>query len=180
MDKKIIAVMVTLVVVAALVVAFVMVAAGGGGVHKAGGFTSLFDKLVNPDPVNDTHDQRLEVPTSWEGDKITVSDTITDMSYTSAMVNGLRIYTTNLWFSYIGTEWNQEPSHGTFFSVPMANTWGGWGWLQVNHGLFMITISSATNISADYHAGEVISLSSTVSLVDGTMCFSVWTVENTL
>lgn len=179
MEKKIIAVMVTLVVVAALVVAFVMVAAGGGSLHKAGGFTSLFDKLSNRD-VNDTHDQILELPTSWEGDKVTVSDTIVDMSFTKATVNGLAIYTTHLWFTYMGTKWNQDPSEGTAFQVPMSTSYGGLSFLHVNHGSFELVISSATNISKDYHAGEVITLSSTVAVINSVMCFGVWTVANTL
>lgn len=180
MEKKIIAVMVTLVVVAALVVAFVMVAAGGGSVRKAGGFTALFDKLTNSD-VNDTSHQDLQIPQSWEGDKMTVSDTIVDMSYTKETTfDGHIYYTTHLWFSYMGTKWNEDPTHGVYFNVPVSMV--GTNSMHVDHGSFSITVTSATNISENYHAGEVITLSSTVLLNSSThvLSFGEWAVANTL
>lgn len=179
MEKKIIAVMVTLVVVAALVVAFVMVAAGGSSVRKAGGFTSLFDKLTNSD-VNDTHDQHLELPASWENDKMSVKDTIVDMTYSKSSAGDLDYYTTTMWFSYMGTKWNEDHSEGTSFWVPVEFL--GHNEIFVNHGLFSITIQSAMNISADFHAGESITLSTTVSLNESThvLCFGDWRVVDTI
>ena len=62
----------------------------------------------------------------------------------------------------------------------MKNKNGGLTHLHVDHGLFSLTISSATNISADHHAGDVITLSTSVTLIDATICFGVWSVANTL
>ena len=138
-------------VVAALVVAFVMIASGG--LARSGGFTKLFDKLVNDDEF--TYNQRLNLPDSWDvGDTKKVSDTIVDMYYHDEDHG----FSTTIWFAYKGDKWN-DPTHGTHFFVPDSS---GDGWLEVTHGLFSITIWSATNLSANYDVGETITVQSTL------------------
>lgn len=151
MDKKILVLMAVLVVVAVLVVAVVMVASGGFA--RSGGFTKLFDKLVEDEGL--VYDQRLALPDSWEvGDVKKVSDTIMDMSYHEEEHG----YSTTLWFAYHGDKWN-DPSHGTRFRVPDTS---GDGWFLVDHGMFSITIWSATNLSAEYDVGDTITVQSTL------------------
>jgi hypothetical protein len=172
MDKKIIAIMVTLVVVAALVVAFVMIAAGG--VRSSGGFTKLFDQLeYNGD---ETFHQELEMPADWDaGDVKTASDRIVDMAYNIDESHYTTdVYVTTLWFQYIGEKW-LDTSRGTSFYVPVAD-----GTLLVNHGLFSITVSSATNISAHYDVGDTITIEAQVVSVDGALAFNNWIVADTL
>ena len=172
MDRKIIAIMVTLVVVAALVVAFVMVAAGG--FRQAGGFTELFDKLEYTG--NGTHNQDLALPTSWHvGDKKEVSDTIVDMEYSRQTVGSTSVYITTLWFVYEGNKWN-NPLQGTSFHVPVED-----GLMHVDHGLFHITVSSATNLSAVYDVGEVITMDTMLKTSSsGALVFSEWAIADTL
>jgi len=182
MDKKILAIMVALIVVAALVVAFVMIAAGGGDSAKGGGFTSLFDDLT----YNGTAEtgQVLAMPEDWEaGDERSVSDTIVDMSYYAIDIGTTTVYTTTLWFTYIGDLWN-SPTEGTEFYVPYYHWEGGThnaAWIHVDHGMFSITVSSATNLSAELDIGDVITLESTlIESADGILCFGVWTVSDVL
>jgi hypothetical protein len=149
MEKKILVIMVSLVVVAALVVAFVMIASGG--LARAGGFTKLYDKLVNDDEF--TYNQRLKLPDSWDvGDTKKVSDAIVDMYYQEDDHG----YLTTLWFAYQGDKWN-DPEHGTHFYVPDTSHDG---WLEITHGLFSIQIWSATNLSAKYDVGDTITIES--------------------
>lgn len=168
MDRKIIGVMVTLVVIAALVVAFVVVAAGGIG-GRAGGFTTLFDKLENPD--GETYNQYLALPNSWHADdEVKVSDEIVDMSYEK--VSGeLPYYRTTLYFVYQGEKWS-DPNEGTNFHVPSDD-----GWIHVNHGLFDVTVISGANISASYDTGDVIQLNGKVVLIGSVLGFGEWTVQ---
>jgi hypothetical protein len=170
MDRKIIAVMVTLVVVALVVVAVIALAAGGFG-GRAGGFTTLFDKLENPG--GEIHDQQLVLPSSWHaGDPIAVSDKIVDMYYEE--VSGeLPYYRTTLFFVYAGEKWN-DPLEGTTFYVPATN-----GLVMVNHGLFHITVISGDNISESFGVGDVVQLNCKVVVVGMTLAFGEWTVQGT-
>jgi len=172
MDKKILAIMVALVVIAAVVVVGVALAASGGvGSGKAGGFTSLFDKLEKAD-VNETYNMHLELPQSWNtGDRKDVSDKIVDMSFSRNP--STHIYTTNLWFAYSGDKWN-NPTQGTSFIVPQES-----GDLHVVHGLFVITVYSATNLSSEFDNGDVITLTSTLTIHDADLVFGDWAVPNT-
>ncbi|MGQ9587548.1 MAG: hypothetical protein ACUVT7_04100 [Thermoplasmata archaeon] len=174
MDKKIIAIMVTLVVVAALVVAVVMVAAGG--IRRPGGFTDLFDKLEYNG--TDTYDFDLSLPDSWDvGDKKTVSDIIVDMFFEKRTIGQTSVYITTMYFVYLGNKWN-NPQEGTSFNVPVDS---GNGWLHVDHGRFSITVSSATNLSAEYDVGDVITLETSLVQNSNTMlAFGDWVVANTL
>lgn len=177
MDKKIILIMVSLVVVAAVVVAFVMVAAGGG-IRRAGGFTDTFDKLVYTG--SELEDQRLALPESWHaGDKKSVSDTIVDMTYRKQTVSQTTVYITTLWFVYSGDKWsNPYQSDGMSFYVPDTSTDG---WFHVDHGLFSLTVSSATNLSAHYDVGEVISVDSMLTVNSNAMlAFGEWAVSDVL
>ncbi len=177
MDKKILMIMVSLVVAAAIVVAVVMVAAGGG-LSRSGGFTSLLDKLVYTG--NATEYQRLSLPESWdEGDVKKVSDVVVDMVYYRQTVQQTSVYITTLWFAYLGDKWaNEYLGDGNQFYVP-DNSHDGW--LRVDHGLFSLTVSSATNISAKYDVGETITLQSTLLLNENAMlAFGDWTVADTL
>jgi len=175
MDKKIIAIMVTLVVVAALVVAFVVVAAGGG-LRKAGGFTALFDQLEYTGDAN--HDQRLEMPSGWHsGDKKSVSDQIVDLTYRKTTVSQTSVYITTLWFVYVGDKWSDAyQGEGTTFYVP---TTGYGSWLHIDHGMFSITVSSATNLSAHYSIGDVITVDTMLETNSLAMlAFGDWAVSD--
>ncbi len=177
MDKKIIAIMVTLVVVAALVVAFVVVAAGGG-MRKAGGFTALFDKLDYTGDAN--HGQRLQMPAGWHsGDKKSVDDRIVDMTYRKTTVSQTSVYITTLWFVYMGDKWSdQYQGQGTTFYVP---TTGFDNWLHIDHGLFAITVSSATNLSAHYSIGDVITVETMLETNSIAMlAFGDWAVADVI
>jgi hypothetical protein len=171
MDRKILMIMSALVVVAVLVVAFVLVASGG--LVRAGGFTTLFDKLQNDS--GSTYHQYLSLPSSWNaGDKKTVSDTIVDMMYRSQTIGSTSVYVTTLWFVYLGNKWN-DPYYGTSFYVPSDG-----GWLAVDHGRFSITVSSATNLSARYDIGGVITLQTTIVTNNDVVAFGEWVVASTL
>ncbi len=172
MDKKILAIMVALVVIAAVVVVGVTLAASGGiSTGKAGGFTDLFNDLQKSDP-NQTYNMELKLPSSWhQGDKKTLSDRIVDMSFSRNPTT--HIYTTNLWFVYTGDKWS-NPSLGTAFQVPQES-----GTLHVSHGEFAITVFTATNLSAEFDNGDVISLTSTLTMHDGELVFGDWAVPNT-
>jgi len=174
MDKKILLIMVTLVVVAALVVAFVMIASGG--LRRAGGFTALFDKLEYAG--DETHNQRLSLPASWDvGDKKTVSDTIVDMSFWKETHGSTSVYWTTMYFVYEGNKWN-DPSHGTSFQVPDNSNDG---WMTVEHGLFGLTVSSATNLSAKYDIGDVITLQTVLETNSNVVtAFGNWVVASTI
>lgn len=177
MEKKIILIMVSLVVVAALVVAFVMVAAGGG-LRSAGGFTDLYDKLEYTG--SEQSDQHLTLPDSWDvGDKKKVSDVIVDMTYRKQTVSQTTVYITTLWFVYMGEKWSSPyASDGMSFYVPDMSTDG---WLHVDHGLFSLTVSSATNISAHYDVGDVITMQATLSVNSNAMvAFGEWAVADVL
>ncbi len=178
MEKKIIGIMIALVVVAVVVVAAVTIGVGSGGRH-AGGFTGLFDKATNSD-VNDTHDQQLNLPTDWRsGDKMTVSDTIMDMWYDRTTVGQTHVYTTHLYFAYLGEKWN-DPRHGTSFSVPQ-DIQGSSAWLFISHGEFRIDVSSATNLTAKYDIGDTITLTTMLSVnSNALLAFGEWQVADTL
>jgi hypothetical protein len=177
MEKKIIGIMVALVVVAVVVVAAVTIGIGAGG-QRAGGFTALFDKLNNSD-VNKTHDQQLRLPTSWSaGDTKKVSDTIIDMWYDRTTVGQTHVYTTYLRFAYLGEKWN-DPKSGTDFSVPQDIS--GHSLLYVQHGVFQISVSSATNITAKYSIGDTITLTTMLSTISsGLLAFGEWQVVDTI
>jgi hypothetical protein len=176
MDKKILAIMVTLVVVAALVVAVVMIAAGGFG--RAGGFTTLFDKLENND--NDEYNMDLTLPTSWDaGDKMKVTDVIVDMTYDKVVFGSTWVYQTTLYFVYVGEKWHND-TEGTSFNVPVSLA-GGIYWLHVRSGAFHLSVSSATDLSAKYDIGDSITLETTIAMNGlGMLSFSDWNVANTL
>ncbi|MBU0684534.1 MAG: hypothetical protein ABIE25_07485 [Thermoplasmatota archaeon] len=177
MERKIIAIMATLVVVAVLVVAFVMVAAGGG-INRSGGFTALFDKLEYNG--NETYEQDLQAPESWHvNDKKVVSDTIVDMTYRKQTIGQTNVYTTTLWFVYLGTKWsNPYQGHGDTFNVPDKSQDG---WLQVNHGMFSIEVSSATNLSVHYSIGDVITLENALERNrNNQIGFGDWSVKNVI
>jgi hypothetical protein len=174
MDKKILTIMVALLVVAVLVVAFVMIASGG--LQRAGGFTTLFDKLEYDGDA--TFRQQLACPDSWDvGDKKEVSDKIVDMSFWMEEHGSTSVYWTTIWFIYQGNEWN-DPSRGTVFYIPDDS---GDGWLTVDHGVFALTVSSATNISAKYDIGDVITLETVLVLNNNVVtAFGDWIVSSTI
>jgi hypothetical protein len=181
MEKKIIGIMLSLVVVAVVVVAVVMVAAGG--FKKSGGFTRLFDSLDYSG--NLTYQQWLEIPDDWEvGDQKRVSDTIVDMYHYRTTIQQTYVYITTLYFVYIGDKWT-DPEDGTWFRVPNSDSHGDSNWIIVNHGLFSIQVSSATNLSAAYDIGDVIELETTIVIAnddssDGTLAFGLWAVADTV
>jgi hypothetical protein len=172
MEKKIIAIMVALVVVAVLVVAFVLAAAGG--VRSMGGFSDLFDDLAYSG--TDTYDQNLEIPASWHvNDTKSVDDLIVDMTYNSYTDHGVTVYVTDLYFVYVGDKW-ADLHQGSSFYVPAQH-----GWIHVDHGQFSIRVSSATNLSEQYHPGDIIKLESKI-VSDGvngsTVAFGDWRVSD--
>jgi hypothetical protein len=184
MEKKIIGIMLSLVVVAVVVVAVVMVAAGG--FKKSGGFTKLFDSLEYSG--NLTYEQELEIPADWGvGDVKKVSDTIVDMYYSKTPVQQTYVYITTLYFVYMGDEWT-DSDRGTRFMVPNSVTHHDEvlaTWLTVDHGRFSIQVSSATNLSAAYDIGDVITLETTIVIandttIDGIKSFGLWAVANTV
>jgi hypothetical protein len=172
MEKKIIAVFVALVIVAILVVSFVLAAAGG--VRRMGGFSDLFDDLAYSG--NETYNQLLEIPSSWHvNDTKSVDDLIVDIRYDSFTDHGVTVYVTDLYFVYIGDKW-ASPQTGSVFRVPGQN-----GWIFIDHGLFSIRVSSATNLSEQYHPGDIIKLESKI-VSDGvngrTVAFGDWRVSD--
>jgi len=173
MDKKILTMMVALLVVAVLVVAFVM---ASGGLQRAGGFTRLFDKMEYDGDA--TYHQQLSFPSSWHvGDKKKVSDTIVDMSFWKETHGSTSVYWTTMWFAYQGNQWN-DPSRGTSFSVPDDSSDG---WMVVDHSLFALTVSSATNLSAKYDIGDVITLETVLVLNNNVVvAFGDWIVTSTI
>lgn len=177
MERKIIVIMLTLVVVAIVVVGIVMVAAVG--TKRPGGFTGLFDDLEYSGDL--TFHQDLEIPDGWEeGDVKSVSDTIVDMFYNTQVVQQVTVYVTTLYFVYIGDKWN-DPDDGNWFRVPFSgDDWGELVWKVVNHGLFSIQVSSATDLSAEYDIGDVITLETTIEDAGGTMAFGKWVVADTI
>lgn len=177
MEKRILGIMVTLVVVAAVVVGFVMVAAGGAW-RSSGGFTNLFDDLEYTGDA--TTNQMLSLPSDWrQGDKKVVSDVITDMVYRKQIVSQTTVYITTMYFVYLGDKWsNPYQGLGQNFYVPV--TYSNY-WLHVEHGQFAITVSSATNVSANYGIGDVISIESTLKLNGlGQLAFDTWNVKSLL
>jgi len=170
MDRKILALMVSLLVIAAVAVSVTMVSFSGFG--KAGGFTSLFDSLEYTG--TSAHGQRLALPDGWNaGDVKKVSDRIVDMSYWKETHGSTSVYWTTMWFTYLGNKWN-DPTWGTLFYVP-DNSHDGW--LDVTHGLFSITVSSATNLSAQYDVGDVITLQTTLETNSNVvLAFGDWIV----
>jgi hypothetical protein len=177
MEKRILAIMVTLVVVAALVVGFVMIAAGGGIRLGGGGFTNLFDDLEYTG--NSTTSQLLSLPSDWDGDRKAVKDVIVDMTYRKQTVSQTNVYITTLYFVYLGDEWsNPYLGSGQNFYVPV--TYGNL-WLHVEHGQFSVTVSSATNLSAEYGIGDSITLETEVELNSNAMlAFDTWTIKGTV
>ena len=176
MDRKIVGIMLALVVVAIIVVGVVAVATTG--FKKSGGFTKLFDDLEYSGDL--TYRQELELPDDWEaGDVKGVSDMIVDMHYYRHTVSMTTVYVTTLYFVYLGDKWN-SPAEGTRFYVPVEYNDGELDWIHVNHGLFSIQVSSATNLSANYDVGDVIDLETTLVDAGGTLAFGEWQVANTL
>lgn len=180
MDKKIIAIMVSLLVIAGVVAAVVAVTAGGG-LRSSGGYTKLFDRLsytswASPD------NQYLELPSGWENGEVKkVSDVIVDLVYEETTQYQTTVYLTHLWFVYLGDKWNVPfEGDGTEFYVPIE--WGGGSdWLHVDHGLFYVTVSSATNLSAKYTVGDTITLQSALTLNGNAMlAFGKWTYSESL
>ncbi len=173
MEKKILTIMVALIVVAAIVVAFVMIAAGG--MKTAGGFTSLFNKLENPNP-SVTYGEYLEFPDDWEAlDIVTVSDTIVDIDPRDEdITGGVTVYTVRLYFVYIDDKWS-DPEEGSLFYVP--TTEHSSGYFSVNHGLFWLDVSSPENIAATYDIGDVIELKTALVVNEdnsNTLSFGSW------
>ena len=177
MDRKIIGIMVTLVAVLIVVMVVVLAFVGGGLSVRAGGFTSLFDDLENP--AGGTHNQELAMPTNWRvNDVMKVSDTIVDLSYYKQTVAQTTVYVTTLYFAYMGDKWNDPFNDGSNFNVP-DNSFDGW--MGVGHGVFHITVSSATNLSAHYQPGDVIKLEVVLQTnVNGSLAFGEWSVANTI
>ncbi|MEM2892501.1 MAG: hypothetical protein QXJ32_08405 [Thermoplasmata archaeon] len=174
MEKKILALMVSLLVIAAVAVAVTMVSFGGIG--RAGGFTKLFDSLEYTG--TGTYNQRLSLPDSWhENDVKKVSDRIVDMKYKKEVHGTASLYETTFWFVYVGEKWN-DPRWGTSFFVPDTSNDG---WLEVNHGLFSISVWTATNLSAEYDIGDVISLEVKLEKNDfGVLALGTWLVSDVL
>ncbi len=176
MERKIVGIMLALVVVAIVIVGVVTIAAVG--TKKSGGFSKLFDDLEYSGDL--TYRQELEIPGDWhENDVKKVSDMIVDMRYYRHTVATTTVYVTTLYFIYVGDEWN-SPAEGTRFFVPVEWNDGFLDWMDVNHGLFSIQVSSATNLSAAYDIGDVIELQTTIIDVDGTLAFGEWAVADTL
>lgn len=176
MDRKIVGIMLALVVVAIVVVGVVAVASVG--LKKSGGFTSLFDDLEYSGDL--TYRQELEMPDEWDaGDVKKVTDTIVDMHYYRHTVAMTPVYVTTLYFVYLGEKWN-SPAEGTRFYVPVEYSEGELDWIHVNHGLFSITVSSATNLSHAYDIGELIELKTTLVDAGGTLAFGGWQVADTM
>ncbi len=177
MDRKIIGIMVSLVVILIVVMVVVLVALGGGISTRAGGFTSLFDDLQNPGA--ETHNQQLALSTDWGVNDIKrVSDTIVDLSYSKQTVAQTTVYVTTLYFVYLGEKWADPFNGGSNFRVPDTSFDG---WMPVDHGLFHITVSSATNLSAHYSAGDGIELEVVLQTnTNGMLAFGEWSVANTI
>ena len=176
MERKIVGIMLALVLVAIVVVGVVAIASVG--IKKSGGFTKLFDDLEYSGDL--TYRQELEIPEDWdEGDEKTVADTIVDMHYYRHTLATTTVYVTTLYFIYMGEEWN-SPAEGTRFYVPVEWNDGYLDWIHVNHGLFSIQVSSATNLSAAYDIGDTIELETTIVDADGTLAFGEWAVADTL
>ena len=176
MERKIVWIMLTLVVVAVVVVGVVMIAATG--IKRGGGFTNLFDQLEYSGDLT-TH-QDLEIPDGWDaGDVKSVSDAIVDMYYYRHTVQQTTVYVTTLYFVYQGEKWN-DPEEGTWFRIPIEEDWGELGWKVINHGLFSVQVSSATNLSAEYDIGDVIELKTTIANAGGTLAFGEWVVADTI
>jgi len=172
MEKKIMATMIALVVVAVVVVAVVFATAGV--TKKPGGFTKLFDQLEYEGTA--TYNQYLMLPDDWDvGDEKVVSDTIVDMLYRTHTVSYTTVFITTMYFAYTGDQW-QDSRQGTAFYVPTTT-----GWIHVDHGLFSITVSTATNLSAHYSIGDVIELQSTIGTnAYAQLAFDSWSVTDTL
>lgn len=176
MERKIVGIMLALVVVAIVIVGVVAIAAQG--TKKSGGFSKLFDELEYSGDL--TYRQELEIPSDWHEDDVKkVSDMIVDMHYYRHTVATTTVYVTTLYFIYVGDEWN-SPAEGTRFYVPVEWNDGFLDWIHVNHGLFSIQVSSATNLSAAYDIGDVIELQTTIVDADGTLAFGEWAVADTL
>ena len=176
MDKKIVGIMLALVAVAIAIV--VVVAVASVGFKRSGGFTNLFDDLEYSGDL--TYRQELEIPDGWEaGDVKGVSDMIVDLHYYRQTISMTTVYITTLYFVYLGEKWN-SPAEGTRFYVPIEYNEGSLDWIHVNHGLFSIHVSSATNLSAAYSIGDVIELETTVVDAGGTLAFGEWQVANTV
>jgi hypothetical protein len=173
MERKIMATMIALVVVAVVVVAVVLATAGV--TRKPGGFTKLFDQLEYEGTA--THEQILSLPNDWDvGDKKVVSDQIVDMWYRTHVISNTVVYVTTLYFVYMGETWN-DPLRGTEFYVPVMPD----HYIAVRNGLFSVTVSTATNISADYSIGDVIELQTTIGLNEyAQLAFDTWYVTDTL
>ena len=177
MEKKIIGIMLTLVVVAILVMAIVLVAAGG--FKRGGGFSDLFDELEYDGEL--TYYQDLSIPEDWEaGDVKTVSDRIVDMSYDRHQYATTTVYITTLFFVYVGDKW-ADPSEGVRFYVPIADADDDLQYMQVNHGMFSIQVSSATNLSASYDIGDIIDIDmKIIETNEGPLALGEWAVSHTI
>ncbi|MBU1158920.1 MAG: hypothetical protein KKE24_06250 [Candidatus Thermoplasmatota archaeon] len=175
MEKKILTIMVVLVVAATLMVAVVLIAAGG--MRSAGGFTKLFDDLENP-TSSVTYNQYLEMPDGWElGDTMSVNDRIVDMYLidTDVISSSITIYDTVLYFMYMSDKWT-DTDQGTSFYVPCVGAHNGY--IHVSHGLFSLTVSSATNLSAEYDIGDIIGLETKLVINNDVLSFDEWSISD--
>lgn len=173
MERKILTIMVALMLVAAIVVAFVMIAAGG--IKSEGGFTKLFNELQNPSP-SVTYDQYLKCPSDWQAQDIkTVSDRIQDMVPMGEELSaGITVYTVRMYFVYEGDKW-ADPDLGMLFNVPSTDRGGEY--IQVNHGLFWVDVSSTEDIAESYDIGDVIEIQTVLEANednDGELSFTDW------
>ena len=121
----------------------------------------------------------LVLPSGWAVNQVrTVSDTIVDLSYYKQTIAQTNVYVTTLFFAYQGQKWNAPYEGGSNFMVPDNS---GDGWLSVDHGMFHITVSSATNLSARFHPGDVIEVQTALVMnINAMVAFGEWSVANTL
>jgi hypothetical protein len=122
-----------------------------------------------------TYDQYLTFPSDWEEqDQKVVSDTIVDMDPRSVeTLGGVTVYTVRLYFVYQDDKW-ADPESGILFNVPSDEHHEGW--LQVNHGMFWVDVSSPENVGENYDIGDVIELQTVLVVSDesGELSFGSW------
>jgi hypothetical protein len=80
----------------------------------------------------------------------------------------------------MGDKWSDPyQGDGTSFYVPIAVQYSSW--LHVDHGLFSITVSSATNLSAQYSIGDVITVETMLETNSNAMlAFGDWAVADVI
>jgi hypothetical protein len=101
------------------------------------------------------------------------------MTYHKTTVSQTSVYITTLWFVYMGDKWSDAyQGEGTTFYVP---TTGYGSWLHIDHGMFSITVSSATNLSAHYSIGDVITVETMLETNRNAMlAFGDWAVADVI